>query len=89
MRQFPGYGLLVDSAPMVFLRRAVVPSSIRSFVRSQLTMKQRPILNAAVRERLEDSFNGDLRVLSEWLGVDLDCGNFHDETAGGELDWTE
>jgi len=88
MRQFRGYELLINSPPMVALRRAAVPRSLRAFVRSKLTMKERPVLHPAVRKRLEHTFDEDLEVLSSWLGAEITCANFDRATANG-LDWVD
>lgn len=87
IRRFPGYRFIVDSPPMAFLRRALVPQSVRDMVKARLTMKRRPALDAANRARLEAIFDEDLRVLSDWLNVDLTCKNFDEETSRGGLEW--
>lgn len=88
LRRFRGYRLLVDSRPLAFLRRALVPQSVRDRVKARLTMEQRPVLDDSVRTRLEGVFDEDLRQLSEWLGVDITCENFDRRTAHDRLDWT-
>jgi hypothetical protein len=88
IRKFPGYQLLVDSAPMAFLRRRLVPQSIRDRVKSQLTMRERPTLSPATRARLEQVFDEDLATLSDWLGTSLTCQNFDEVTLRGPLDWS-
>lgn len=87
LRRFAGRRLLVDSPPMAFLRRKLVPQSVRDRVKERLSMKERPGLQSSQVARLEEIFDADLRVLSQWLDIDLDCRNFDAETARGELEW--
>ena len=87
IRRFPGYELLVDSKPMEFLRRRLVPQTFRDAVKSQLRMKERPELTDADRRRAEDLFDADLAILSDWMGVELRCSNFDEVTREGSLDW--
>ena len=88
LRRFRGYQLIVDSAAMVFVRRAVVPQSVRDIVKARLTMKQRPTLNDSNIARLKSIFDEDLRTLAEWLDVELNCENFNQVTLAESLDWT-
>lgn len=87
LRRFPGYRVIVDSAPMTFLRRTFVPQSLRDSVKARLSMKQRPVLDESNRARLEAIFDEDLEILSRWLGVSLSCRNFDDATELNQLDW--
>jgi hypothetical protein len=87
IRRFRGYRLIVDSPPLVFLRRCLVPQSLRDMVKARLRMKQRPALEDSNVARLESIFDKDLEVLSKWLNVQLDCNNFDDKTSGGHLEW--
>jgi hypothetical protein len=86
-RQFLGYGLIVDSPPMVFLRRTLVPQSVRDLVKARLTMSEKPALSPSSIARLESIFDEDLQVLSTWLGVHLTCRNFDEETSSGQREW--
>lgn len=88
LRRFRGYRLIVTSRPMASLRRNLVPQSVRDMVKARLTMKQRPALDVSNLARLEAIFDEDLRRLSEWLDVDLNCKNFNEKTGGDVLDWT-
>ena len=87
IRRFYGYRLLVDSPPMAFLRRRFVPQALRDVVKKRLTMRKRPVLSHATRERLKRTFDADLHTLSGWLGTDLTCDNFDETTAAGDLEW--
>lgn len=87
LRRFPGYQLIVDSPPMTFLRRTFVPQTLRDMVKARLSMKHRPVLSESNLTRLESIFDEDLGVLSQWLGVNLNCKNFDERTAVDQLEW--
>jgi hypothetical protein len=87
MRPFRGYGLLVDAPPMVWLRRNLVPQAVRDLVKARLTEKPATELMSSNVTRLESIFDEDLAVLSTWLGVDVNCDNFHERTSSGGLEW--
>lgn len=87
LRRFRGYRLIIDSPPMAFLRRALVPQSVRDIVKARLTMKHRPALASSNLARLESIFNEDLQLLSQWLGVGLNCKNFDEKTSGDNPGW--
>jgi hypothetical protein len=46
-----------------------------------------PILQPELIARLRDIFDADLAQLGSWLGVTLDCENFHDTTIQRPHDW--
>jgi hypothetical protein len=50
-------------------------------------MNQRPVLDESNVTRLESIFDEDLRILSRWLGVNLNCKNFDEKTSEDQLDW--
>lgn len=87
IRRFPGYDLVVSSAPAEWLRRHFVPQSVRDWVKSRLTMRQRPEMDVAHRAQLEQVFDADLAQLGHWLGVDLNCANFKSVTRANVLEW--
>lgn len=87
IRRFPGYELFIDSAPMAFLRRQLVPQKLRDAVKARLSMKSRPALDAATVQRLEALFDEDLRMLSQWLGTELTCASFEERSSRGDLEW--
>ncbi|MBK8815987.1 MAG: sulfotransferase domain-containing protein [Methylococcaceae bacterium] len=76
VRRFPGYDLLVDSPIMTSLRRVFVPQFIRNKIKKNLTMQNRPVLDANNTERLIATFDKDLAILGDWLNLDLNCANF-------------
>jgi len=88
LRRFPMYPMLIESKPAIWAR-SFIPRKLREFVKSRLRMPSRPDLTSATRARLEDSFNEDLAVISEWVGVDINCSNFKEVTRNRVLDWVE
>ncbi len=76
IRRFPGYQLLVNSKPMSWIRRNLVPQSIRNQIKSKLSMQQRPEISPDQYQKLTAIFDRDLQILGEWLGVELTCEIF-------------
>jgi len=77
IRRFYGYELIVNSRPMEWIRRIFVPQKIRNRIKGHLTMGQRPELSESQLAKVTKVFDQDLRVLSEWLGFEVDCQNFN------------
>ena len=65
----------VDPAWATALRRAAVPKALRTRVREQMQMRERPSLADADRARLAEVFDADLAELSRWTGRSIRCGN--------------
>jgi len=87
VRRFLGYRLLVESGPAVWLRRHLIPQSVRDLVKKKLSMKKRPVLDTEAQAMLEEEFDRDLAQLGKWLGIDLNCKNFKQATSETCLDW--
>ena len=87
IRRFPGYSLLVEFGPAVWLRRNFIPQGLRNAVKAKLRMQTRPVLGDDTRGRLESEFDHDLAQLGRWLGTDIDCKNFKHATATEPLNW--
>ena len=87
IRRFPGYSLLVEFGPAVWLRRHFIPQALRDAVKTKLRMQKRPALDMNARTRLEVEFDRDLVELGEWLGTDIDCKNFKQKTSAESLNW--
>lgn len=87
IRRFPGYQLLVESAPATWLRRHFIPQALRNAVKMKLRMEVRPVLSEKVQTRLEEEFDRDLEILGKLLGVNLDCRNFRQVTSVEPLNW--
>ena len=76
VRKFPLYGELIELTLATVLRRALVPKWVRTSIRQQLIMRDRPMMSAATRTRLEQLFDRDLSALKGWLGRSVSCGSF-------------
>jgi hypothetical protein len=84
VRRFPLYGLLVDLQLAVRLRRMLVPKPVRTFIRRQFTMGERPRLSAESLAVLDAKFSEDLSRLSGLFG----CGSLPDRGGVGvRYDW--
>lgn len=71
IRKFPGYELIVDNPLATALRRALIPRALRDKVKSNLQMRERPELSAAMRARLTEIFAGDHRAMTARRGFRL------------------
>lgn len=71
IRKFPLYSLVVESAPLAFLRRTLVPKALREAVKDRLVMKQRPELSQESLTYLRSIFDNDLRQLGAQLNLPL------------------
>jgi hypothetical protein len=87
IRPFPGYQWLIESSMMTELRRKLIPQTVRDRVKKNLTLQERPSLDEAHNKKLTKLFNTDLKQLSEWLGIDLNCANFSEIAAISQLNW--
>lgn len=87
VRRFPLYGALVESRLATWLRRGLVPKSVRNLVRSRLQMRRRPELSNERRAEVEAVFNEDLRELGQRLDIGLNCTNFNKVAAPHSLKW--
>ena len=89
MRDSAWRDAIVKQPQLAWLRRNLVPKSLRTRVRSLWTMKKRPELSPAIRRELELRFDADLALLGEWLGTPLDCASFRERVLPAPLDWTK
>ncbi|MEM1340768.1 MAG: sulfotransferase domain-containing protein [Pseudomonadota bacterium] len=64
-RPLPLHGLLVDNPVAAALRRALVPKSLRTWIREKRQMTERPALPATLREALEVQFAEDHAALAQ------------------------
>ncbi len=77
IRRFYGYKFLVNSRPLTWVRRTFIPQRLRDRVKRQFTMQQRPEIAAVQRKRVTEIFDRDLKIVGDWLGVELTCDNFN------------
>lgn len=76
IRRFYGYELLVNWEPMAWVRKNLVPQSLRNRVKKQFTMHKRPQISDLQRERITEIFDKDLKIVGDWLGIELTCESF-------------
>jgi len=86
-RTFKGR-FIIDSKLVTFLRRKLVPKSIRDRVKQKLRLSERPKINATQTEKLTVIFDDDLALLGEMLGVELNCANYKQVVTEQELNWS-
>ncbi|MEB3359690.1 MAG: sulfotransferase [Synechococcales bacterium] len=79
---------LVDPPILAALRRRLVPKGVRSWVRRQLSMQEKPVPNPQCQQQLTEIFDADLAVLGKWLGVPLSCDRFKAEVVKAPMTWT-
>jgi hypothetical protein len=70
IRRFPGYELIVENPVATFLRRTLVPRSLRDRVKSNLQMRERPQLSAEKTAALSEIFAADRAALGLLIGKD-------------------
>jgi hypothetical protein len=87
MRVSPLRDAIVNQPLLAWARRNFVPQAWRNRVKAQWQMRERPVLGAAERERLEAVFDEDLGVLGGMLGTTLTCANFKAQTAAAVFEW--
>ncbi len=76
---------IVWNPVVTWLRRKLVPQSLRDRIKALWQMKERPQLSEESLRRLEATLDEDLAVLGEWLGADLNCGNFKATALAGPM----
>jgi hypothetical protein len=87
VRKFALYDLLVENPVASKLRQKLIPKAVRTKIRQYLSVGERPMLTEEAREKLEKQFDEDLAILGDWLGISLNCQNFHDVTSARPLNW--
>ena len=78
---------LVNNPVLESLRRTLVPKSFRTWVRSLWMMRDRPELSAEQEQQLQAIFDEDLKLLGQWLGVELSCDTYKSVVSHQSLDW--
>jgi len=77
MRKSPLRDAVVNAPGISFIRRTFVPKQTREWVKQFWKLREKPQLSSETRQFLETTFDDDLRMLAEWLGIDtLTCANF-------------
>jgi Sulfotransferase family len=90
LRASPIRHALVQAPVLTTLRQRIVPrqwsQSLKEFWRARI---DRPELSLELTERLREVFDADLAQLGSWLGIALDCENFHETTVARACEWSE
>jgi hypothetical protein len=88
LRFSPIRNALVGAPVLAGLRQRIVPRqwsrSLKGLWRASIEPPRLPVAQA---EYLREIFDADLAELGSWLGIAIDCENFHDVTVGRALDW--
>ncbi len=71
---------LVYAPGISFVRKHLVPQSMRDRVKGLWQMRERPALGEETERMLKARFDEDLATLGAWLGVPLTCDTFKDVT---------
>jgi hypothetical protein len=88
LRFSPIRDALVQAPVLSGLRQRIVPrqwsQSLKGLWRASVDPPRLPSDEAAY---LREVFDADLAELGSWLGIAIDCENFHDRTIGQAHDW--
>ena len=88
LRPSPVREALVQTPVLSTIRQHVVPrrwsQSLKQFWRARV---EPPRLTPVLIARLREILDADLAQLGYWLGLQIDCANFHDATINQAHDW--
>jgi hypothetical protein len=88
LRPSPVREVLVQAPVLTPIRQRVVPrrlsESLKGFWRARV---EPPRLTPSLEARLREVFDADLAQLGAWLGLRLECENFHAATVDRAHDW--
>jgi hypothetical protein len=88
LRPSPVREVLVQAPVLTTIRQRVVPrrlsESLKELWRARV---EPPRLAPSLQARLREVFDADLAQLGSWLGLQLDCANFHEVTVGRAHEW--
>lgn len=76
IRRFKGYNFVVDHPLLAWLRRNLIPQSLRDAVKNKLTLKNRPLIDEHHMLKLVEIFNDDLENIGKLLAIQLDLTNY-------------
>ncbi len=90
LRPSPMRQVLVQAPVLSTIRQRVVPrrwsQSLKQLWRARV---EAPRLTPVLSARLREVFDADLAQLGSWLGIPLDCENFHEVTEARAATWAE
>ncbi len=80
--------VLVQAPVLTAIRQRVVPrrlsESLKGFWRARVDP---PRLTPSLEARLREVYDADLARIGAWLGLRLDCENFHETTVDRAHEW--
>ena len=76
IRRFYGYELLINSRPMAWLRKNLIPQALRNRIKQAINYAAAATDIDVQREHITEIFDRDLKVVGDWLGIELTCDNF-------------
>jgi hypothetical protein len=80
---------MMNSPTLNALRRRLIPRGLTERVKQLWRVgEDRPWPSPRAVERLETLFDADLAILGSWLGIPLDCRNFHAAALAGGHAWS-
>ncbi|PQO45971.1 sulfotransferase family protein [Blastopirellula marina] len=79
---------IVYAPGLSWVRRTMVPRSVRNYVKGFWQMKVRPQLSPERHDDLVATFDQSLKRLGSWVGLDLDCDNFRVKTRENLPRWS-
>jgi hypothetical protein len=87
IRKFPLYRHLVESSLATLVRRVLIPKVVRNYIKNSLTIKNRPTPSDNVLKEIVAIFNDDLKKLSEYLNIELNCNEFKEKASHESINW--
>jgi hypothetical protein len=82
--------VLLQAPVLTTLRQRMIPRRLSRACRSFWRSSERPPeLPRDQERRLQEMFAVDLEQLGSWLGIRLDCDNFHSVTTSSQLEWVD
>jgi len=89
-RRHPMLNAMLSLRATQFIRRTLMPESLRAKIRSRWTMQDRPELSPDSIGWLHEQLNPDLHQLGDWIGRPLSCASFHEVVMqGSSPEWTD
>ena len=86
-RRIPFQEAIIESKVGTFLRRSIVPKSLRESIRNRRSKGADSNLSESNIVELESTFNKDLSELGKLFDIELNCKNFKDVTKIPSLEW--
>ncbi|WP_330204097.1 sulfotransferase [Cyanobacterium sp. Dongsha4] len=87
MRKSEWRDFLVEAPILKQIRKSIIPQVVRDRIKSLWTMKEKPHLTPENIKHLQLIFDQDLKVLGEWLGVEINCQNYKQIVNDFSLNW--